>query len=166
MKLILEKSQEAISLEAYLATQEVGILLDYTTLSTVAGADVRTKARSALTTARKNVLRDRQMVFESVRGMGIKRCNDHDLVAIGTTSLRRIHNVARRGIAKQSTLANFVDLTNADKVKFNTAMSLLGVFYEISKARSQSRIEAAVSVLQKRLPVMETLKAFGVHVES
>ena len=165
MKVIPDISADGQELAKRLVEVQPGEMILYGELSDLITRNVRKEARSALSSARKYALRDDQAVFECVRGIGLKRLSDSEIARIGDAHLRRIHNTSRRGITKLSAVRNFATLAQAEQTRHNTAMSLLGVFYEISKARSIKRIEVVVMVAQKKLPLEDTLRAFGVHPE-
>src|SRR5690606_7840323 len=74
---IAQKSIDAQIIERHLETAEVGQLVTYVELSQLVGRDVQKKDRHLLETAKRALLR-RGMVFEAVRGEGVKRVTDDE----------------------------------------------------------------------------------------
>lgn len=137
-----------------------GETCSYAALTTSIGRNVQSEARSCLATARRLLQREQQMVFASVRGVGLKRLTDGEITTIGPQTLQKINRASRRGIHKLTCVQRFADLTNDEKIRHNTALSILGVFHEVSKTKSVKQIEVAVTGLQKQLPLKEALQAF------
>lgn len=153
-------SVDSNALANVLRTVPIGAMISYDVLTNEIHRDVRSNARGVLSTARRIVLRDDHIVFSAVRKYGLKRLSDHELAVSGTETLHRIHRSARRGAAKLSCVSRFDELTIDERNKHNAAMSLLGVFYEITKTSGLRKIENAVGIMQSQLPLKETLQAF------
>ena len=137
-------------------------VLPYSELSALIGRNVQKEGRSALTSARRQLQREAAMIFEPVKNVGLKRLTDSAIVATSQHSLRHINRSARRGAQRLSCVSNFSALSKEEMVRHNTSMSLLGVFYEITKIQGIKRIEAVVAVVQKTLPLAQTLDAFRI----
>src|SRR5262245_5379089 len=157
--LIPETSADTEALAACLRTVPVQGTISYMLLSKQIGRDVQSEARHLLATARRILLREDQVVFGAVRDVGLKRLGDRELVLSGGAFLSHINRTAARGVRTLTCVQDFAQLPLTDQVKQNTALSLLAVFYEVSKAKGVRRIENAVTVMQKQLPFADTLKA-------
>lgn len=158
-KVIPEISADALRLAQYLRGIGIGEIVAYEKVTEIIGRDARSKGRPTLVSAEKIVQREHQIVFGTVRGVGIKRLSDDEIASLGIDGTRKIHRTARRTI-KSLGCADFSKMKNESKIRHNMAMSLLGVFYEITKSNGIKRIESAVAVTQKSLPVSQTLEAF------
>lgn len=158
--LIPELSHDTETLAACLRTVPVGGTVSYETLSGLIRGNVQQGARHLLDSARRIVQREEQAVFGTIRGVGLKRLTDTDKARTGGASLQRINRTSRRGIQILSCVQDFDKLDLNDKVKHNAYLSILAVFYEVSRPKSVRRIEGAVAVMQKQLPFTDTLRAF------
>ena len=153
-------SADSETLASLLLTVKAGEEISYQILSDSIHRDVTSTARGNLMTARRKVMREEGFVFEPVRGVGLKRLLDNEIADLGRGTLLRINRASQRGIQKMSCVQKFEDLTPAEKTKHNAAMSLLGVFYQVSKSKSIKKIESTVAIMQSRLPLENTLRAF------
>ena len=156
---IIEASIESQLIEERLSSIEIGEFVSYDDLSEVCKKDVRTSGRGNLNTARNRLRRDKQMVFDPVRGEGIRRANDTEIVAGCNRSVSAIRNAARRG-AKRIACARYETLNDAEKVQHNTMASQFGVLYSLTSQASRKALETKVKAANATLPPPETLRAF------
>ena len=160
MKVIPEFSVDGQRLAGALRLAPFDAMISYEDLSILIGRNVQKEGRSALSSARRQLQREAAMIFEPVKNVGMKRLTDSAIVATSQSSLRRINRTARRGAQRLGCVSNFAGLSKEEMVRHNTSMSLLGVFFEITKVQGVKRIEAAVAVAQRTLPLAQTLDAF------
>ena len=156
---LIEASIESQRIEQRLATVEVGEFVSYDDLSEIGQKDVRTNGRGNLETAKNRLRRDKQMVFDTVRGEGVRRANDAEIVAGCNRNINTIRNASRRG-AKRIACANYETLTATEKVQHNTMASQFGALYSLTSQASRKTIETKVKAANATLPPPETLKAF------
>lgn len=160
-----KKTIPSISIEAQelikrMLEAEVGDIIPYDELNELCMGDVRNGKAWALNTARRNVLRDYQMVFQVVRGVGIKRANDGEIIDEAGQGLTRIHRRIGRDMQKLMAVAEYDKLPPAKKVQFNARISQLGALYLITKTSTAKRIEGRVLEADKKLSLPETLEIF------
>jgi hypothetical protein len=141
---IPELSVDTLAVEKILCAIEIGDVVPYETLSGAIGRDVQHQARHILDSARQRCLRERQMVFAPVFGVGMKRLDDIGIISTGTSAVKRINNMARVGSRKLAAVANFDALPNDQKVKHNVTMSQLGVLAHMTKGSTAKKIEARI----------------------
>lgn len=153
-------SADSETLASLLLTVQAGEEISYQTLSDSIRRDVTAVARGNLMTARRKIMREEGVLFEPIRGVGLKRLLDSEIVDLGRGTLQKINRASHRGIQKLSCVQKFEDLTPAEKTKHNAAMSLFGVFYQVSKSKSIKKIESTVAIMQSSLPLDSTLRAF------
>lgn len=158
-KTIAAISIESIELIKRLEKAEVGETITYKELSSIAMADVQREKHGALSTATKHVLNEKQIVFEAVRGIGLKRANDAEIVAHSEGSIERIRRISKRA-QKRLTCVDFDKLSNADRVAHNARMSMFGVLHYISAPGKLKQIEKQVEKTNSRLELTATLEAF------
>jgi hypothetical protein len=137
----------------------VGEMIGYDELSELVQRDVRNGAHGNLSTARNRLMRDDQMVFEAVRGKGLKRLTDAEIVSTGQSVLDRTRRAARRGFIR-NTCVDYDRLADADKVKHNAYASIFNVVQAVSKGSAVRKIEGAMSDSKQVLPLAATLEAF------
>lgn len=155
-------SIEAQELIRRLLRATVGEVITYAELSVVAMGDVQEQKRGVLTTARKRLLEDHDMVFEAISNVGLKRLNDEEIVVTGEAPLVRINRMARRGMRKLACV-DYDNLANDLQIKHNARFTLLNFHYQSTQPRQVKSIEQKVEKRGSRLGLQETLRAFGME---
>lgn len=155
------KTTEAWNLDVQLLAdflRDKSGLVSYPEISAVLGRDVQGAAWHVLAGARKSLERD-GIVFGTVRGAGINRLTDDEIVGTGRDALSRIRRSSRRAINRLA-CADYGKLSNDGKVKHNTYASMLGALNQATKEPQIRKVEAAVTTAQAKLPLAKTLDAF------
>ena len=127
----------------------VGGVITYSQLSTVIGRDIR-MFRGSLESARKAVQRDKGMVFDVLRGEGIKRLADGEIIDLSDKAREHSRRHARR-IAKKLICVNYATLTKDKQVKHNAALSMFGALSDLSSSASMKRLEAQIEATGTQL---------------
>jgi hypothetical protein len=131
---------------------QVGEVVTYEELSKLIGIDVREEGRGALRSARNILLRDEQIVLDSVPNVGLKRSSDSEIVQSAG---------AQRGVQRLTAVADFDRLSDADKLAHNASVSALAVIKLMGKPKSVERIAASVNTANTgSLPIARTLELF------
>lgn len=125
-KTIAEVSAETLQCEAVLAALKVDECVSYELLEAAMGRDPQENGRGILTSARRRLLRDKNMVFGVVPGEGVKRLGDVEMIGHGDNVLQRIRRSARRGMSVVLSVENFAGLPENLKLKHNTTAVVLG----------------------------------------
>lgn len=154
-----ERSATTSALIARLEKLEMEDSVTYSALSEVAGCDVQGIGRGYLTSARNILQRERGMVFDAVRGEGIKRLNDDGIVSTGDRSVNRIRRESTRGVRRLSKVV-FDKISPENRTRFNALASCLGMLRHVTKSKSIRILENHVQEKQTQLAVDETLTAF------
>ena len=128
----------------------VGETITYSTMSKLIGRDI-TKFRGALETARRSIQRDLRMVFDVVRGVGMIRLTDSEIVDLSDKARDHARRHARR-TAKKLVCVDYMALTKEKQTKHNAALSMFGILSELTTSASQKRLEAKVEIVGTRLP--------------
>lgn len=121
-------------------------LLTYKDLSAAIGMDVRRGPGYAyLSSAMRHILSDKQIVFEVVRGQGVRRAKPDEIVDNGGAAIRRMNRHARRSVRKISALSQeeYESLPNDKRIKHNVRISILGAVAACSTEKAELRVEAA-----------------------
>jgi len=156
MKTIPSASVDTQALIKALEVAQVGQTIEYDALSKVIGRDVR-KVRGLLYTAFRNLMREKDIVFAPVRGVGVKRLAPEEIVELGIFGVRHIRRTARRTIRKIS-CAQLSTLSEPKKVELFTHSSLLGAVSVMSSGQSIKKLAAAIQT--EALPLAKTLALF------
>lgn len=126
--------------------------------------DVQSDARSVLETARQIVQREDKMIFDAVRGMGLKRLNDEEIVGLGDRTRDHVRRSARR-VVKKMVCVDYNNLSAEKQVQHNTALSMFGLFAEIATDKSARRLGEAVKDARSDLPIVKaSMAALGFTV--
>lgn len=157
---IQELSADTSLLAARLRKCEVGQTVNYEALTNTISRDVRGVARSNLTAAVRIVQRDYKMVFACIRGVGLKRLDDHGIVKTADSSITKIHRTAKRGRDKLLCVENLDGMSNESKTRYNASLAAFGALHEVTKAKAMERLEQAVENSKEKLPLKSTLEAF------
>ncbi len=144
-----------------LSTASIGDLIEYQELTALIGTDVQNKGRGYMETARRMALRDKGMVFQPVRGVGLKRLADTEIVQSGQAYITKIRRHARRGMRVLVSVQDFGALPNDLKVRHNATVSMLGAVAVFSGGAAQKRVEGAVEKAGQKISYTKTLELFG-----
>lgn len=158
-KSIPELSVDSKLLYERLKKAGIGETVTYAELSGIVGRDVANGGRGTMMTARRLCQAEHQMVFGTVRKVGLKRLSDQEIVDTGEAVTKHIRKTARRG-ARRIACANYQALANDAKVRHNAQISLLGAIVALSKPSSIKRLEKSVAKEHEQLPVAKTLEVF------
>lgn len=131
-----------------------GETLTYKELSEITGRNI-TKHRHILKTARNTALRENQMVFDCVTGIGIKRLSDSEIVSIESVRpMAKVRSALRNGVKRITCAQN---ITNEERIRVNASLSMYGVLSEFSKSKSLDKLQPICTDL---IPFGKVLKMF------
>ena len=159
-----QASGDAKILVHVLREVEVGDVVSYSKLTAAIARDVQNDARSVLETARQIVQREDKMIFDAVRGIGLKRLTDDEIVGLSDRTREHVRRSARR-VVKKMVCVDYVNLTPEKQVQHNTALSMFGLFAEIATDKSTLRLNEAVKEARSDLPIIKaSMAALGFTV--
>lgn len=130
---------------------EILKLLDYHELTD--------QARSLIQKARNRLLRDHNYVFDSVRGTGIKRLSDAEIVRLGESGIRRLRRSSLKTTRKLAAV-EYEKLSNDDKVTHNTYLSVIGAMTVLTQTNKIKAVQGAVREAQQQISIGSTLEIF------
>lgn len=146
-----------------LATLGVGEPASYADLTAVIGTDVRRgRGLSALRTARRQLQRERQMVFNVERGVGLRRLSDDQVVEAGASYLAKVRRAARRGAKLVTSVSSYEALPAHLKVRHNAQVSIFGAIEAVAAGKAVARLGERTGA--KPLPISATIDAFRAMV--
>ena len=140
-KRIGEISWEVQQLAGLLGSLKPGEGITYTDLSRAARRDV-IKNRHLLYTARRKLRREKQMVFGTDRGVGLRRLDDSGVSEKATGTLKGIHRKVRNELKDQACVS-IDNLTGAELVAHNGRVATLGVVGQFTHRKTLPGTAAA-----------------------
>lgn len=138
---------------------KVGEIITYRELNREIDRDVQREANACLQSAMRAALRQ-MMVFSTIRNVGVKRLTDRELAGVGEATRLHISRSARLAMRKMTMVQDFKSLNNAEKVRHNTALAMLGAVAHIASPNQVRTLEGRVTANMGVLPVQKTLAAF------
>lgn len=150
-------SAEARLLVAHLRKATIGQHFTYAELSEIVSHPVA--AGGPLATALNRLLKDHDMVFGTVRGKGITRLADREIVDEGVATVNAIRRKARRSVERMSK-ADFSALPREYQARFSAHTAVMATVSHMTGATQMARIEQKVPLAKQALPVKDTLRMF------
>ena len=148
---MFELSADSKTLAQRLREVTVGETVPYSVLSAAIARDVCADGRGALQTARRLVLKEYRMVFDAVRGEGLRRLTDVQIVSLSDKARDHIRRTSRK-TARALTCVDYDAMPRDVQTKHNTALSMLGVIGELATEKSQARLASMVEEAGTELP--------------
>ena len=163
----IKKSVGQISIDAQFLIQRLETqaqqnnysLIPYAELSALIGREVQDGARGILETAKRSLLRDRQKLFVTVRGEGIRMADNDGVIAQVKRRNKSACNSSRRA-ANESMAADSKSMSDEQRQQFLGAQSLAGAITLMSKPSAVKRIESSIGDSLSALPTGKVLEFF------
>ena len=133
-----------------------GEVIEYGTLTKLSGVNVL-RFRNVLQSARKVVLKEKQMGFKSIRGVGLMRMTNEQMGGFGIETVKRLGRMARKGI-KVVSAADYDRLSPEGRVRQMVGLSLLNTSQHMSSSSSIKKISTAATVGTRILPLQQMLQ--------
>jgi len=129
----------------HLLTASVGQEMSYEELSKVLGHNIlQQKYRSCLASARRILIKEHDIVFDTIRSVGIQRLNDAEIVLEGAVGIRKVRRACKR-TARKVVCANYSTLSQDNKNTHNQSLSTLGALMHVTSIKEQRKVGHAVS---------------------
>jgi len=158
MQSIPERSTETKALFEYLSTIKEGDVVPYDKLRKVCGEDVRER-RWLLSSARRWLMREKDIVFGAVVGVGIKRLTQVQVLEDSESFPKRLRRMAYRERRKLGTI-QYEPLSQEQRTQLDIRNSLCALVSYTTRKPTMERIAGAVSIANKQLPPVDLLAAF------
>lgn len=154
-----------MSVDARLLLQEfkkanVGDIVDFKALSVAIGRPVR-NVPGALQTALRVALREDNLNFGNVRGVGYKRLSDIEIVNQGEHAIVGTRRRAKRIARKLSAVVDYAAMPPSAQLRHSALMSVNAMIADVTREHAIKRVEKAVTGSAALLPIRDTLKALG-----
>ena len=128
-----------------------GDIITYAELSQIIGRDVQREARSLLTTARRRVMADHNILVDVVPGVGIITLDESQKARTWRSSAERVRRETGRAIRRLATV-DYARLSREDQTEVLTGQSFAGAIAQAASAKQIKRIEARVQEGSRKLP--------------
>ena len=158
-KPLFQQSFETQAAITCLEGVEAGKTVEYARLTDAMGVDAQRGGRGAVQSARRYLERERSMVFAAMRGLGIKRLTDNEIVSTGSQGQAKMRRVARR-YGRRQTCVDFEALDQPTQVRQQIYRSLFNAAGALGKASAIRKLESRVVESARVLPLNQTLEAF------
>jgi hypothetical protein len=153
-------SADARLLRQRLSKVAVGQEISYEELSREIGRKVAGSC-TALQSARRSLLNSSQIIFEPVRGVGLKRLSDSEIVDASERDISKVRRAARRGAKKLLSIADYSALPSDKQLQHTTRLSVMTMIAHAASDKGIEKVEKAAAGRAQELPIAETLKAFS-----
>lgn len=144
-------SSDSKALAEKLLTVSVGETITYQDMSAIIGRSVQSIGRGALETARSIVQREKRIVFGVIRGVGLIRLNDSEIIDLADKAREHSRRHARR-VVKKLICVEYSSLKKESQIKHNAAISMFGAISEISSTSSIKRLEKQIEETGSEIP--------------
>lgn len=158
MRTIPQLSIDTKTIQDRLMKVEVGDVVTYQELTDLIGRDVQVSARGNLTSAMRRLVAD-GIVFACVRGEGVKRLSDSEIVGVGPDTIAKMRRASNRARQKLAAVNDFNALPRDVQVTHNLSMSVLGIMSHMTRGTTVKRLEAKIEQSQQALPLARALEA-------
>lgn len=140
---IAQMSADTLALAQALRSVAVGDTISYEQLSAVIARPILER-RSSLAAARRLLVRDEKIVFDAVRGVGLKRLDSAGTAGVMPSHLRKIRRASVRA-RRIGQCVSILDLPVEQRPSFVADVSLLALVSEVTAPVSRKRLEVAAS---------------------
>jgi hypothetical protein len=153
-----ELGPETRFLRQHLRKLEKDELASYRDLSLVVGKPVN-GASHTLQSAIRGLLRE-GLVFATIRGVGIKRLTDAQIVSAADRDITSVRRRSKRA-AKKLVVSDYQKLTAKQQLEHTAKISIMGAIASMTSDRAIAAIEKVASGRSGELPIAETIKALS-----
>lgn len=157
-RVMFEMSADARFLIQRLSKLRMGESISYAELTKEVGKKV-TGSFGALQTAKKRLLEDENMRFEPVRGVGLRRLTDGEIVSAAKENISRLRKGAKSS-SRKLFAADFSSLNNREQLNYTTHLSVFGAVASMTTQKGIDKVERSLGGRSGELPIAETLAAF------
>ena len=155
-----EKTRTLVEL---LRTVALGALITHEAIIKAIGVSDKAAASGFLNTARRRLLREELILFDTVRGEGLRRCIPGDTVGRGTFR-RGVHRASGRDLKRcEAEAVNYEGLTNQQQNTLNVETATAGVLRLSTTMKTQKKLAAAVEESNVTLTAAEAALRIAAH---
>lgn len=156
---MFQMSPDTRLLRQTMAKVSVGQTVTYETLSAAISKPVSSSS-AALQSARNSLLRKEHMVFGVIRGVGLKRLDDTDIVNASEQDVVGMRRKAKRAVRKLTSISDYNALPPEKRLAHTARVSVFTAMADMLTDRSLEHVEKAAVGHSSQLPFNETIRAF------
>lgn len=156
---IRELSIESKLIYQRLKDMKPGDFVTYGELTGIIGTNILTH-RHILYTARRMAERNDKITFGIITNEGLKCLDTTGIIATGDSAIKHIHRTSRKAARRFTCVGDLNNLTNDEKIKMNTNISILGALTHITREKTIKKLEAPITQAMQAIPYAKTLDAF------
>jgi len=154
-----EMSGDTRLLIACLEEVPAGGFIPYHELSGRIDRDVSREARHNLISARRILQREQRMVFDPVKGEGLKRLDDSGIVKTLDGCIGAIRRKVKRSLSKASCV-DYANLDHEGRNHRNMQLAVIGAMAQMTRPESLKLVERAVEKDGSEINYTRTLDLF------
>lgn len=140
---------------------KTGDVIKYEDLMYLTGSKTMKDLYPSLSSARRILLRDENMVFAPIRGHGLKLLDDSEIIENSTKDVNGIRHKSRKGSRQLLAISDYSKLTESEKLTHTTRMAVFNISEEATSRRGERLIsEQAKTKKVELLPVSSVAEAF------
>ena len=153
-------SLESDLLYRRLTTAEVGEEITYSELSALIGRDVQDAGAGNLATARNKALNQNQIVFGTIRNVGIVRLDDAGRLGATKAHINRSRRIVRKG-RKVAATVDPAKLSPDERGEYRNIVTTAAVLDLVTRPMVQKKLAVATGSAGRSLAVKEVLGLFA-----
>lgn len=152
---LFDRSVQTLALMDRLREVPIGGIVEYDDLTAVIGERIQDN-RHYLYSALKG-LQSEGVAFGTVRTVGLRRLQSHEVPTIGDHALVGIRRTSKRARNRMRVIERMNDVSNATRIRINATSSLLGVIEHFTS--SPIKKEAEKTAESSVVPPMKLIDA-------
>ena len=139
---------------------QIGESISYAEILKILGKDkIDSQVRSAISSARVQLIKEFHAVFDVDRGFGLMRLSNEQIVKLGAGGIQQIRNSTAR-IVHKLVAVDYAKLDNNAKVEHNTYLSVFGALSVMTQESKIKAVSGAVKEAQAQISIGNTLDVF------
>ena len=155
------QSAETIQIKKLLETVPVGGIMTFASIEAeLPHLKIRKKHAFLLQSAMRALLREKSIVFASVRGVGVKRATDEEIEMLPANLFAKVRRAGKR-TARKLLCVEFEKLAPAQKIKHVASLTSVSAISLFCSDKSQKQIESKCSETEKQLSIGTTMSLFA-----
>lgn len=156
---IFEMSPDTRFIRQHLREQPVGTLVTYGQLSTLIGKPV-SGGTPALQSAVRSLLKTDQIVYAAIRGEGVKRLSDSEIIRASDADIDGLRRRAKKSAAKVSSVQDYSALSQSEKIAHSARLSIFAAVSTMASDAGIKKVEKIATPGAKELALSATMEAF------
>lgn len=146
-----QRHMNTIILMEFLEALPVGSTPTYKEMEALVGPGDR--MHGWLFSARRALRNEKGIIYDAVRGVGLKRLSDVEIVQTADTIVSKLRRTCYNGRKRMDAVQEFDKLPQDLRLKHNATSSLLAAIQAVSKAKTVRQLETTISPQNGKISV-------------